>query len=61
MSALINDMVESYHAQIRCFSGQQCSPWASCLFIILQSVLLAAVLCDNMLCKQEALLQNFQI
>ena len=30
------------------------------LFIILHSVLLAAVLCDNMLCKQDAILQNFQ-
>ena len=30
------------------------------LFIILHSLLLAAVLCDNMLCKQEALLQNFK-
>ena len=30
------------------------------LFIILHSVLLAAVLCENMLCKQDALLQNLQ-
>ena len=52
--------MRKYVFDLNCFSGQQCGPWASCLFIILQSVLLAAVLCNNMLCTQDALLQNLQ-
>ena len=30
-------------------------------FLVLHSVLLDAVLCVNRLCKQDVLLQNFQI
>ena len=32
----------------------------SLIFFVLVSVLLAAVHCDKMLCKQDPLLQNFQ-
>ena len=46
--------------KFKVISHINCNSISAFLCIAVHSVLLAAVLCGNVLCKQDALLQNFQ-